>query len=68
MVINLENSNSKTEAIPINYVDDNRIGITPYFPNDLNNGYYLIMYESSYIKFEMRKECYNKYVLIIAEV
>ena len=53
-LVHLKESNSKTKAIPISYCDDNSIKITPYYPFDVSNDfYYLIIYETLYLYFEV---------------
>lgn len=52
-LINLQDADPKTNAIPISYRDDNGITITPYYPHDVSdNYYYLVVYETSYLYFE----------------
>jgi len=52
-LINLKDSNPNTKAVPISYIDDNGVDITPYYPHDIDNDYYyLIVYESLYLYFE----------------
>lgn len=52
-IINLQDADPKTNAIPISYSDDNGIIITPYYPHDVSdNYYYLVVYETSYLYFE----------------
>ena len=51
-LINLQDNYPKTNVIPISYYDENGIVIIPFYPYDVNDNYYLVVYKTFNLYFK----------------